>query len=133
MLPLCILLFIYSSSLVASSPFSAFKILARTTEQKQKAERFNNSMTFPMESVKSELTQALAAAKKSQSPISGTNSPVTGSLQRPSLRDDSGATTPKEEETGGSSCATVVPSPLLSPEPIPTTDETNGAFSLLFD
>jgi hypothetical protein len=84
-------------------------------------------MTVPLESLADERT----LAQTSKSPVSGTNSPETGSLRRPGSRltYDSGAVTPTD--TGELLSATATPVPSLQSRETRETAST-GIFALLF-
>lgn len=145
MLPLFIFILMCSPCIsIASDSLSSLEQLAAIREQlaairEEKKTKLNCEKKSPFsaygtsfnpESVSAEL--ALAKAMQSRSPVSGTNSPETGSLRRPNsqLTNDSGATTPTNASHLPSANATPVPSLQSSAEAEPATEAS--ALSLLF-
>ena len=111
---------------IASDPLPNLEIPAANSKPKKPP----FSLSFNPKSVSAEL--ALAKAMQSRSPVSGTNSPETGSLRRPNsqLTYESGVVTPTNAHDSFS--ANVTPMPPLQPSKQDDNSEENSTLGLLF-
>ena len=124
-----------SSISIASDSLLSLEQLAAIREEKKtklncgkKSPFCDYGTSFNPESVSAEL--ALAKAMQSRSPISGTNSPESGSLRRQNSHYDSGATTPTNACNLPSTSTTPMPSLPSSKEAEPATEDS--ILNLLF-
>ena len=137
MLPLFIFILMCSPCIsIASDSLSSLEQPATIREEKKselngkkKSPFCAYGMTFKLATVADELAMAM----QSRSPVSGTNSPASGSLRRPNSQltnGDSGATTPTNARNAPSASTTPMPSLQSSEEAEPATEAS--ALSLLF-